>query len=218
MRKTSKEITSCIRCGTCCAKGGPALHSEDRQIVMAGYIRTEHLITIRKGELTHTPDREGLRPTQHEIVKIAGKGGTWECLFLGKAESSCMIYEHRPLECRILKCWDTAELLSVIGKDLLKRSDIIDPGDPILKLIDDHEKKCAIHDMEDILSSLSDKDENLTSLKELEELVQEDLTFRAKAVSEFTLPPSVEVFMLGRPLFKLLSARGISVQEKYGGH
>jgi Fe-S-cluster containining protein len=217
MRKTSKEITSCKRCGTCCTKGGPALHVEDRQIIMAGHIRTEHLITIRKGELTRTPDSEGLHSIQHEIVKIAGKRGSWECLFLDKAESSCMIYEHRPLECRILKCWDTAELSSVIGKDPLKRADIIDPENPISKLIDAHEKECSIQEMEDLLSSLSDKDDNSTCLKKLEELVQKDLIIRDVAVSELALPLSVEVFMLGRPLFKLLSGRGISVQEKNGG-
>ena len=216
MNRTSKNITSCIRCGTCCTKGGPTLHAGDRQIILAGHIGTEHLITIRKGELAYTPAGEGLHPVQQELVKIAGKVRGWECVFFDKAESSCMIYEHRPLECRILKCWDTLELLSVICKDLLARTDIINPGDPILELIDLHEKKCAVQDMENLLSSLSDKGDKSTSLKELEELVREDLSIRTEAVSKFALPLSAELFMLGRPLFKLLSGRGIAVQEKHG--
>jgi Fe-S-cluster containining protein len=216
MNKTSKNITSCIRCGTCCAKGGPTLHAEDRQIILEGHIGIEHLITIRKGELAYTPAGEGLQPVQQELVKIAGKGRGWECLFFDKAESSCMIYDRRPLECRILKCWDTLELLSVICKDSLTRADIIDPEAPILELIELHEKKCAVQDMENILSSLSDGDDKPTSLKELEELVREDLSIRTEAVSKFALPLAAELFMLGRPLFKLLSGRGIAVQERHG--
>jgi Fe-S-cluster containining protein len=216
MGKTSRKTASCTRCGTCCTKGGPSLHVEDRKIIAAGHIRIEHLITIREGELARIPDREGLHPTGQEIVKIAGKGGSWECLFLDKKGSSCKIYEYRPLECRMLKCWDTAELLSVVDKNLLKRSDIIDPEDPILKLVQDHEKRCVIREMESMLSSLSDKDENSTSLRELERLVREDMAFRAEAVSRFNLPLSVELFVFGRPLFKLLSCRGVSVQEECG--
>jgi Fe-S-cluster containining protein len=216
VNKRSRNITSCLRCGTCCTKGGPTLHSEDRQLLLEGNIRTGHLITIRKGEPAYTPDCEELLPVEHEFVKIAGKGKGWECLFLDKKTSSCMIYSHRPLECRILKCWDTHELLSVIGKDLLTRADIIDPADPILKLIEVHEKKCAIAEMESILASLAEKKDETKALKKLEELVQEDLSIRAGAVSEFGLPLDVELFVLGRPLFKLLGGRGISVQEKNG--
>ncbi len=216
MNKPSKNITDCIRCGTCCTKGGPTLHAGDRHIILEGHIRTEHLITIRKGELAHTPASDGLQPVQQELVKIAGKGREWECFFFDKAEASCMIYEHRPLECRILKCWDTSELLSVICRDLLARADIINPGDPLLKLIEIHEKKCSVLDMENILSSLSGKDDESASLEKLEELVQEDMSIRTEVFSKFALPLAAELFILGRPLFKLVSGRGIAVQERHG--
>ncbi len=216
MATTPENITSCIRCGTCCTKGGPVLHAVDKHIIMAGQIRTEHLITIRKGELAQTPDDEGLHPVQHELVKIAGRGGSWECLFFDKSGSACTIYEQRPLECRILKCWDTTDLLSVVGKDPLQRADIVDPEDPISKLIEIHEKRCAVQRMEEILSSLSKTEESYAPLKELEELVQEDLAFCDAAVSEFGLPLPVELFMLGSPLFKLLGGRGIAIGEEDG--
>jgi Fe-S-cluster containining protein len=213
MNSDSTNRTRCIRCGTCCKKGGPALHTGDRQIILEGHISIEHLITIRKGELAYTPAGEGLRPVQRELVKIAGKGGGWECLFYDKADSSCTIYAHRPLECRVLKCWDTAELLSVAGKDLLGRADIINPGDPLLKIIEDHEKRCSIGEMENMLASLSEEADSASSLKRLAEIVDEDLSIRSKALSEFALPLAVELFILGRPLFKLLSSRGISVRD-----
>lgn len=212
----SKDITNCKRCGTCCTKGGPALHAEDRQIILDCHIVIGQLITIRKGELSYSPIDKRPYPVLHELVKIAGKGRSWECFFFDKEKASCAIYRHRPLECRILKCWDTTELLSVIGKDLLKRADIIEPGDPICKLIEVHEERCSTEKMEKIFSSLCGEGDRSKALEELLELVREDLSIRTEAASAFALPLEVELFMFGRPLFKLLSGRGISVQEKHG--
>jgi len=213
MNNSATHRSSCIRCGTCCKKGGPALHIEDRQIILDGHISIEHLITIRKGELAFTPEGEKLKPVQQEFVKVAGKGRGWECFFYDGEESSCTIYSHRPLECRVLKCWDTRGLLSITGKDLLSRSDILKPGDPFLKLIEDHEKRCSITEIEKLLASLSEENDGAPSLKRMAKIVQDDLSIRSNALAEFTLPLAVELFLLGRPLFKILGNRGISVQK-----
>ncbi|MFH1015025.1 MAG: YkgJ family cysteine cluster protein, partial [Nitrospirota bacterium] len=141
MNKT-ENITACIRCGTCCRKGGPALHKEDKKILLEGHISYHHLITIRKGELAFTPLSSKPEPVKQELVKIAGKGKSWACLFYEKKQSSCAVYEKRPLECRLLKCWDTAQLLAIVGKDTLTRADIISADDPIMRFIRTHEKEC----------------------------------------------------------------------------
>src|SRR5512135_2095107 len=104
MNKTSIDRTSCIRCGTCCTKGGPTLHAKDRHLISEGHFGTGHLVTIREGELAYGPSGEAPQPVPEELIKIAGKGKGWECIFLKKEDSSCMIYAHRPMECRILKC------------------------------------------------------------------------------------------------------------------
>ena len=217
MNKISTNQTSCIRCGTCCVKGGPTLHFEDRQIISEGRIETRHLITIRKGELAYGPTGEALQPIQEELIKIAGKGKGWECIFLKKEGSSCMIYDYRPLECRLLKCWDTRDLLSVICRDTLRRTDIIDPRDPVLRLIEEHEKTCSVLEMETILSTVSEGSDNSIPLDKLAELVRKDLYIRSKAISVFALSLETELFILGRPIFALLSSRGISVSEMHGG-
>ena len=124
----SKNQAGCLRCGTCCTKGGPALHKEDKDILLDGHIGRERLVTIRKGELAFSPLSGKLEPLQKELVKIAGKGNGWSCCFYDTEKASCSIYSHRPLECRILKCWDTEQLLSVVGKDTLARADILGSG------------------------------------------------------------------------------------------
>lgn len=207
-RSTSKTITRCIQCGTCCRKGGPSLHTEDKKILLAGHIKHERLITIRKGELAFSPLSGRPEPIQKELVKVAGKGKSWVCCFYDEDKSTCTIYSHRPLECRILKCWDTAELLSVIGKDTLTRADILEENDPILPFVEKHEKECSIETAEDFISVLSEKKDDPDSLAKLTALVHHDLAIRSRAITEFGLSLEAELFFFGRPLFKILSARG----------
>jgi Fe-S-cluster containining protein len=203
---------SCIRCGTCCVKGGPTLHHEDKDILRAGYVRHEHLVTIRKGELMFDPRVNALCPTDREMIKIRGKGSRWTCRFFDEANSTCTIYEHRLLECRLLKCWDPAELLSVIGKDTIVRADIINPGDPVLALIAAHEQECPVHEVNELIEGLSTAADNATILARLTHLTRQDQAIRAYAVSELGLSMEYSFFVFGRPLSQILSAHGISIR------
>jgi len=207
-RLTAKNITCCVQCGTCCRKGGPALHGEDKNILLAGHIGRERLITIRKGELAFSPLSGKLEPIQKELVKIAGKGKGWSCCFYDTEKASCAIYIHRPLECRLLKCWDTEQLLSVIGKDTLVRADILGPDDPVMPYIETHETACSLQRVEDLISALLKKKEDPELLAKLSALIREDLAMRSRAIVEFGLSLEAELFIFGRPLFKILNARG----------
>ena len=94
----TKNISECSRCGTCCLKGGPALHHEDKKILLAGYAGHQHLVTIRKGEMAFNPLRNILEPVKKELIKVKGKGDDWACYFYDEKEASCNIYENRFLE------------------------------------------------------------------------------------------------------------------------
>ena len=210
----SDNITNCKRCGTCCMKGGPILHHEDKNILRAGHIGYQHLITIRKGEMAYNPIKEKLEPVHKEIVKVAGKGENWSCVFYDDEKASCAIYLHRFLECRLLKCWDTSEIMSIIGRNTIIRADIINPDDPIMSVIESHEQECSYQEVETLLSALSKKKEKSTPLKRLTELVRKDLSIRSFALSELRLKAEFELFIFGRPLFKVLKDRGLTVHEK----
>jgi Fe-S-cluster containining protein len=216
-RSTPINIARCVRCGTCCLKGGPALHGEDKKSVLAGHIGHESLITIRKGELAFSPLSGRLEPIQKEIVKIAGRGKGWVCCFYDEKKSSCSIYTHRPLECRLLKCWDTAELLSAIGKDPLTRADLISVDDPIMKFIETQEKECSVLTAENLISVLQKVKDDPTSLAKLTALIHEDLAIRSQAIAAFGLSLEAELFIFGRPLFKILSSRGFQFTKAMAG-
>lgn len=211
-----ETITRCRRCGTCCSNGGPTLHYHDKRIIDEGHIGYKHLVTIRRGELAFTPHTGALEPVHREIVKISGKSKTWTCYFYDEKEVSCTIYDYRPFECRLLKCWDTSELLSMIGKETISRFDIVDPNEPVLRLIEKHERECPYEKAERLLNRLFHEKNTAEIIGQLTELTRKDLAMRSQAQSDFGLSLQVELFMFGRPLFKLLSARGLSVYEADG--
>jgi len=210
---TPEDATRCVRCGTCCKKGGPSLHLEDKKILLAGHIGRESLITIRQGDLAFFPLSKRPEPIEKELVKIAGKGKGWVCCFYDEEEASCTIYAHRPLECRLLKCWDTAQLLSVIGKDTMTRADILSEDDPIMEFIEAHEKECSVRMAEDLISVLLEKNDDPDSFAKLNALVHHDLDMRSRAISKFGLSLEAELFIFGRPLFKVLNSRGFQLMK-----
>ncbi len=112
----------CRRCGTCCRNGGPALHREDIALLRRGSISHADLITIRIGEPAYSPLVDRVEPSAFELVKVAGTAASWTCRFFSAADNRCLIYENRPLECRLLNCREPEPLLAVIGRDTLVRS------------------------------------------------------------------------------------------------
>ncbi|UCD65533.1 MAG: YkgJ family cysteine cluster protein [Deltaproteobacteria bacterium] len=208
--------TECDRCGTCCEKGGPALHQEDRVLLQENWLNPDHLITIRKGEPVFSLDSKDPAPAQSELVKIKGKGSTWTCIFFQENEASCSIYEHRPLECSLLKCWDTLALEKVSGRNLLSRYDIIAPYDPVLPFIKTHEEKCSLDKLDLLFSELSSEDTQNQAITLLTTLVNTDLSIRSQAYTKFHFSLDLELFYFGRPLFKILEQFGIKTHEKNG--
>jgi Fe-S-cluster containining protein len=210
-----KNITRCMRCGTCCLKGGPTLHQEDKKILLAGHVGYQHLVTIRKGELALNPISGRLEPVHHELIKVRGKGKDWSCFFYAEKEASCAIYAHRFLECRLLKCWDASGIIPVIGKNTIIRTDIINSNDPIMKVIETHEQECSYHEVENLISTLSGTDKS-KNLAKLTDLVRKDLAIRSYAISDLGLEAMFELFIFGRPLFKVLNSRGLTIRMAHG--
>jgi Fe-S-cluster containining protein len=171
-------------------------------------------VTIRKGELARNPVNDLLEPVHQELIKVRGKGDDWSCCFYNEKESSCAVYEHRLLECRLLKCWDPSDLISVIGKDTIMRADIINPGDPILEVIKKHERECPYDEIETSIDNILREKEKSKNLEKLTQFVNRDFSMRQYALSELGLSEDFELFIFGRPLFKVLSDRGLPFREK----
>lgn len=185
----------CRRCGTCCVKGGPVLHTEDLPLLNE-VIRQEQLIVIRKGEPAYNPVTNRVEPASCEMLKIQGKNGSWECLFYDAAQKSCTIHDTRPLECRLLQCRDTAAILAVTGQDCLKRQDLLAVNDPIMPSIQAM-APCSWEKINALLTTLSAE-----SIDEAEKILCADLRVREQAINRLQLTLAQELFYFGRPMFQ----------------
>lgn len=199
-----KQKRECRRCGTCCKKGGPALHEEDKVLIDNGTISLHNLVTVRRGEPAFHPRRHEAEPVGHEFVKVGGKKGSWECIFYDAAHSACVIHQNRPLECRLLECWDTAAIEKITGKNCLERFDILPDNSPIKDIIVLHEEVCSAWRACTLLNELPAGMPQQEIQEQLSGMMRQDLEIRDSAVARFRLSLQEELFYFGRPLFQVL--------------
>lgn len=197
--KPARMIHRCSTCGTCCRKGGPALHLEDRPLVEQGFIHTRHLYTIRRGEPARDSVRDRLIRVDSDIIKIKGGSGNWACCFLDGDSNRCRIYEHRPLECRELECWNTSRLEQVYDRGRLSRRDLLAGIDGLWELIEDHERLCGYERIRGWLEGPSGRGAE-TSRHQLAEIMNYDAEVRRLMISRGGLEPGMLDFLLGRPV------------------
>jgi len=133
---------TCSRCGTCCKKGGPAFHIEDRHLIQKGIILLKDLYTIRKGEPVYDNVKGGRIPAPSDIIKIKSGLTDTTCTHYDEKGSGCSIYEHRPMECRLLECWNTGEFEKQYASDRLTRKDLLPESNDLWLMVVDHDKRC----------------------------------------------------------------------------
>lgn len=204
------EMISCKQCGKCCEQGGPALHTQDIDLLVKKEIPVSSLITLRKGELAHNPKTNQIQGLGVELVKLIGSGRTWNCVYYD-GEHGCTIYDRRPHACKALKCWDTEEILALVETDTLDRIMILGQNHSMIPIIAEHERICPCDDLEYLRKNyrkLSDAEK-----KDVERRVRHDLRFRSRIINDFDLKLNEELFYFGRPLFQLLQPLGVKVSE-----
>ena len=210
--KPETTISECIRCGTCCEKGGPCLHLEDRMLIEKGNIPSNCLYTLRKGELAHDNVKGCLKPVASDIIKIKGKNDSWTCLFFDDVKKGCTIYDDRPLECRALKCWDTEQLEKIYANTRLTRKDLVSGVKGLRDLIKDHQARCDYKKIQQLIKDLAGSKKNHARRKLLE-IVHYDAEIRNLVVSRGGLDAEMLDFLFGRPLSKTLGNYGIKIHQ-----
>jgi len=206
------DIPACQRCGTCCEQGGPALHGEDRQLVESGALRRRDLVAIRKGEPAYDQRQGRVVPAGQEFLKLAGSPGSWRCKFYDKP-GGCGIYGQRPLECRLLFCRDTAPLEAVMGRDLLRRRDLLAADDQALEWLEKLELAVGYPEVMELLAGLDLHRTAAASLARLTSLVRADLALRESFLRCGPERGDDELFLLGRPLFLAIAPYGCRLLE-----
>lgn len=205
----------CTRCGTCCAKGGPALHMEDLELFEKGVFQRKDLMTFRRGELVRNNVTGQLEPLQQEIVKLSRRNpSTWTCCFFNVVDRLCFIYGDRPVECRTLDCWNPDALEDMYAESRVTRFDVVGKDTGLAELVNMHEEKCGYEFLGTIYEKMQ---EDPAAKEEFLESVRFDMAFR-KVVQEKAGVPAAEMeFLFGRTLAETVHMFGLRIVETEHG-
>ena len=209
---------SCLRCGTCCEKGGPALHDEDRPLVDSGRLAVHCLYTLRRGECVHDNVNGTLILLEAEIIKIAGQERSWACRFYDRKVKGCRIYDHRPLECRALNCRDTRRIAAVYRTRRLTRTELLADARSLRELVDTHEQHCSYSRLRSLVDEGHDG-ERLKQEAAILEIMRFDAHYRRLTVTRGNMDPRIMDFLFGRPLdvtIRMFGVRLVRVDGCYG--
>ncbi|WP_461208894.1 YkgJ family cysteine cluster protein [Desulfocurvus sp. DL9XJH121] len=208
--------TFCERCGTCCLKGGPALHKADLRLFESGILNYGNVYTLRAGEMVQEQIKGGLAPLAEEIVKIRGVGeNRWTCVLYDNDAKACTIYEERPEECRIFNCWAPEDLAAMYAKDRLTRAHIVPPDSALAELVRTHEAEVPYAALEPLAYAFLDGDRKAGA--ELVDKVVWDAAFRSAFAEKTNTGPELE-FLFGRPLNRTLVQYGLEVAREADGY
>ena len=201
MPKQSQLQTHCRHCGTCCRKGGPALHLEDRELVESGMIPLNRLFTIRQGEPAYDNVTDVIAPSVTDIIKVKSlKGSRPVCCFYDAPSKGCSIYDDRPAECRALKCWDTQEIEEMYNCRRLTRRHLLSRVEGLWELVQDHQERCDYGEVAELAAHLKQVQPRPGSHQKLLALINYDESLRQVAQEQAKLDPEMMSFFFGRPL------------------
>jgi hypothetical protein len=124
-----------------------------------------------------------------------------------------MIYETRPIECRVLKCWDPDELERIYTKNRLTRRDILERISWLWEIIAEHEKWCAYAKIEKLVQDLHTGRKN-SALEGLCKVLRYDEVLRSLVVEKCAAKPDHLEFLFGRPLTATLRMFDLKVEKR----
>lgn len=211
-RTEESQLSKCQRCGTCCKKGGPALHIEDQPIIDRGGIPVTSLFTLRKGERAFDNINGGMIRLTEEIIKIKSVPGAAVCMYFNEADMSCRIYDHRPVECRTLECWNTGKIKAIYAQTRLTRALMVQKITWLAELVQTHEDRCSLERIQDLVQDRASDDPAAAS--KLAEIINYDFHLRHLAAEKGGLPSEMADFLFGRPLAEIIPNQfGVNVRK-----
>ncbi len=205
----------CLRCGECCQKSSPTLYIDDLGIIRRGIIKRTELITLRCREIGFSNVTNDLVVLTEERVKVKEKQGNRHCLFFNPEDRSCRIYDNRPLQCRVMECWNPNEYQSLDSRRFLSRKDLLNPDDPLIPLIEAHEKHCALSRLQKALSRIRQGD--ISAREEALDIIFYDQHLRRLLDDQKGIRPENQVFLIGRPLSELIPSLGFGFENDKDG-
>jgi Fe-S-cluster containining protein len=198
--QTDPEI-ECRRCGTCCQKGGPALHIADQVLVESGKIALKHLLTIRQGEPAYDNVSGTIAPAVTDIIKVnTCRKSASQCAFYDPRLKQCRIYENRPSECQALNCRDTRKIERIYGMQRLTRRHLLSKVVGLWDLVRDHQERCDYGFISELAAQIRQSSNPEQAQRQLLELIHYDEALRTTTVAHAGHTSEMLEFLFGRSL------------------
>ena len=198
----------CIRCGECCLRSSPSLQLTDVPLVYESVIKRSDLYSVRIGELVRDNILDELKVTDTELIKVREKEPGGGCIFYDDAEKACTIYGNKPAQCKALACWDESEFIRVYARPKAGRKEIIHDR-TLLRLIDEHEKRCAYAQIESCVKKIESDGE--TSVENILQILKFDHDIRSLIPEKLGVDSDEMDLILGRPLTETIIMFGLEV-------
>lgn len=201
----------CDRCGECCRRDTPIILKEDMNLLINGIISERDLYTIREGEKIRSSIDGEMYYSSMELIKIKPIFGSFTCFFYDN-EEGCMIYEQRPIVCRLYECWSQNITITGIETRRLTRADLFGKIAFLTETIKKHEEKCSLNKFEEIIYELKkDKKENV---EKIAEIILYDSSLRDWLKEKLSLSDDVLPLLLGRSLFEIAPFYGLIIERE----
>jgi Fe-S-cluster containining protein len=199
--QTNPEI-ECRRCGTCCQKGGPALHIADQSLVESGKIALKQLLTIRQGEPAYDNVSGTIAPAVTDIIKVNTCPNNFsQCVFYEPQRKQCRIYENRPIECQALNCRYTRKIERIYSTQRLTRRHLLSKVEGLWDLVRDHQERCDYGFIAELALRIRQGRKPEQARQQLLELIHYDEALRKTTVAHAGRTSEMLEFLFGRSLF-----------------
>ena len=213
MADKKEKQTTCRKCGTCCRKNGPVLHTQDKHLILEKILHPENMVVLRAGE--PAMDNISGKPVllKGEIIKVRGKkAGSWSCVFHDHETDLCSIHSNRPKQCRLLECWNPEKMVKAYKQDLLTRVHLLKKGSALEEITTLHESKCSVRELVQLIKD--DLNHKTGSKQKINDMLAYDEAFRKTFQEKTKINPRALDYYLGRSLKEIINPI-IKFLEKY---
>ena len=214
-RARNELAPTCVRCGVCCEKGGPALAAEDIDLVRREQIPWSALMTVRAGEPVRSNANGQVFFLPEEKIKIREKDGGKACMFYSEETRSCGIQPAKPLECRTQACWNEDARQEQAPGQALTRESLFAGVEPLLALVAEHERRCPFAEFWSALEALGRS--GGANVDQVLAMLAFDEHIRGFARERFGVPEDAMGLLFSRPLSERVHLFGLEVRKGHDG-
>jgi Fe-S-cluster containining protein len=206
----------CLRCGECCRRGSPSLHIEDMELFSRRILSTDQIYTLRRGEPVLYNIEGRIDVLSEELVKIKEDSESHHCFFYREEGKSCLIYQNRPIQCRVQECWNPETLRQLWSRQKLSRRHLLSHDSELLELLQVHDQRCAPKQMDSAFKQLSETGD-AGVLDQVLNFLRQDFIVRKFFVKKLGRNEDELDFLLGRPATVIVKSYGMKVERDNEG-